>query len=230
MGGAVEFSMKEYIREIIAGIKEKTSGMDRKEKFMYMLEYYWYHILGIISTVALVLLFVIHYAYGNKKPVFTCVLVNQEMGMEEARKTAKDFAVSSGLPEEQVVVSPDYIFSYGDVVLEGVNESSYEKFFFQWKNQEIDAVIIPESFYLYIKEEGGGFKGLDGKITEEFESYMDNGICTAVILGTDSFTEKISGKEDEKLLLAFPDNGRHTEECWEFLKFARENGTGKWGM
>ena len=150
--------------------------------------------------------------------------------MEEAQKTAKDFAVSSGLPEEQVVISTDYIFSYGDVVLEGVNESSYEKFFFQWKNQEIDAVIIPESFYLYIKEEGGGFKGLDGKITGEFEFYMDNGICTAVILGKDSFTEKISGKEDEKLLLAFPDNGRHTEECWEFLKFAGENGTGKWGM
>ena len=150
--------------------------------------------------------------------------------MEEAQKTAKDFAVSSGLPEEQVVISTDYIFSYGDVVLEGVNESSYEKFFFQWKNQEIDAVIIPESFYLYIKEEGGGFKGLDGKITGEFEVYMDNGICTAVILGKDSFTEKISGKEDEKLLLAFPDNGRHTEECWEFLKFAGENGTGKWGM
>ena len=148
--------MKEYIEEVIAGIKEKTSGMDKKEKLMYILEYYWYHILGIISTVALVLLFVIHYAYGNKKPVFTCVLVNQEMGMEEAQKTAKDFAVSSGLPEEQVVISTDYIFSYGDVVLEGVNESSYEKFFFQWKNQEIDAVIIPESFYLYIKEEGGG--------------------------------------------------------------------------
>ena len=95
----MEFSMKEYIEEVITGIKEKTSGMDKKEKLMYILEYYWYHILGIISTVALVLLFVIHYAYGNKKPVFTCVLVNQEMGMEEAQKTAKDFAVSSGLPE-----------------------------------------------------------------------------------------------------------------------------------
>lgn len=199
MRGVVEIFMKEYIAEI----KEKTSGMSKKEVCIYVLEYYWYHILGIIATIALVLLFVTHYVSGNKKPVFTCVLVNQEMGMEEAQKIAKDFAISSGLPEKRVVISSDYTFSYGDVVLEGVNESSYEKFFFQWENQEIDAIVMPESFYIYIKEMGGMFREVDREITEEFETYIDNGVCTAIVFGKDSFTEKVSGRKDEKLLLAF---------------------------
>lgn len=157
--GAVEIFMKEYIAEI----KEKTSGMSKKEVCIYVMEYYWYHILGITATIALVLLFVSHYASGNEKPAFTCVLINQETGIEEAQEMAKDFAISSGLPEKQVIISPDYTFSYGNVLLEGVNESSYEKFFFQLGNNEIDAIVMPESFYLYIREMGGMFQELDKK-------------------------------------------------------------------
>ena len=218
--GAVEIFMKEYIAEI----KEKTSGMSKKEVCIYVMEYYWYHILGITATIALVLLFVSHYASGNEKPVFTCVLINQETGIEEAQEMAKDFAISSGLPEEQVIISPDYTFSYGNVLLEGVNESSYEKFFFQLGNNEIDAIVMPESFYLYIREMGGMFQKLDKKMVKEFETYTDNGICTAVVLGKDSFTEKVIGKKDEKLLLAFPDNSRHKEECGQFLRFIGKKG------
>lgn len=207
--------MKKYLEDI----REKTSEMTRKEKSNYIWTYYWYHILGSVFIIALILLFVLHYGFGNRKPVFTCILVNQEIGASQTQDMAEAFAGNFDLPVEQIVISADYMFSYGDVILEGANESSFEKFFFQWRNKEIDAVILPESFYLYVKKMGGAFKKLDEKTVEGFIPYMDDRVCTAVVLGNDSFTEKISGKKDEKLLLAFPETGIHAEECNMFLEF-----------
>ena len=68
---------------------------------------------------------------------------------------------------------------------------------------------------------GGGFHILDGQDTEGLTAYMDSGKCTAVVLGNDSFTELLSGKKDEKLLLAFPSSGKHTEENRRFLAYMK---------
>lgn len=221
--------METLMKKYIVDIQEKTSGMSKKEKYAYILTYYWYHILGISAIIALILLFTFHYCFGNKKPVFTCILVNQEMETSQAGEMAESFAECFNLPMEQVVITSDYLFSYGDVQLEGVNETSYEKFFLQWRNEEIDAVIIPESFYFYVKELGGEFKMLDEEAVEGVVPYMDENICTAIVLGNDSFTERISGKKDEKLLLAFPETGQHTEECEMFLEFLKNFNTEKGG-
>jgi len=200
-------------------IQEKTSGMTKREKLDYIWTYYWYHILGAVVIIALIFLFAWHYAFGNKKPVFTCIVVNRESEMNQVGEMARAFAKESGLPAEQVVFLADYMFSYGDVHLEGINESTYEKFFFQWRNKEIDAVILPESFYWHVKEMGGTFRKLDENMTEGFTPYMDERKCTAVVLG--------DGSSCEKVLLAFPETGQHFEECRGFLTFLRLWSTGE---
>lgn len=218
---------------ILEDIKAKTSAMDRKEAFSYILTYYWYHILGIVLAAALILLFTGHYLFGNQKPIFTCVMVNQRMDDDRDQRIAKSFADAAGLPEKQVVVDSNYHFSYDQTILEGVNESSYEKFFFQWGNKELDAVILSEGFYRHCKSMGGEFRQLTEKETEGFAEYMDGGTCTAVILGRDRFLEQVNGKKDEKLLLAFPTTGKHEKESGQFLKFLREsqeNRTGGIGL
>lgn len=207
------------IKKYWKDIKEKTSGMNKQETCSYILAYYWYHILIVASVIALVLLFAIHYGFGNKKPLFTCLIVNQEMDGLRDQEMARSFAREAGLPEDRVVIDSDYNFSYGKFQLEGANESSYEKFFFQWQNQEIDAVIMSESFYLHCKELGGGFRVLEESEVEGFTAYMDEGQCRAVTLGNDRFTERVNGKKDEKLLLAFPVSGKHVEASKSFLEF-----------
>lgn len=202
-------------------IQEKTAGLGRKETCAYILTYYWYHMLIFVAIVALVFLFGVHYGFGNKKPVFTCLMVNQEIDTVRDQEMAESFAKESGLPKDRVVIDSDYNFSYDGLQLEGVNESSYEKLFFQWQNQEIDAMIMSESFYMHCKEMGGGFHILDGQDTEGFTAYMDGGKCTAVVLGNDSFTELLNGKKDEKLLLAFPSSRKHTEENRSFLAYMK---------
>lgn len=199
-------------------IKEKTRNMNRQETCAYILTYYWYHMLIIFSIAALVLLFTVHYAFGNKKPVFTCIIVNQETDPVRDREIAEDFAGASGLPAERIRIDSDYNFSYEGLQLEGVNESSYEKFFFQWENEEIDAVILPESFYRHCREMGGRFRVLEEDEIKVLQPFTDEGECTAVILGNDSFMERVSGRK-EKLLLAFPSTGKHTEESREFLEY-----------
>ncbi len=200
-------------------LKEKTSGMNRQETCSYILTYYWYHILIAVSAAALVLLFAIHYGFGNKKPLFTCLIVNQEMDAVRDQKMADSFAAAAGISKDRVVIDSDYNFSYGEHRFENVNESSYEKFFLKWQNREIDAVILSESFYRHCKEMGGRFQSLEEQETEGFTAYMDEGQCRAVELGNDGATEWISGKEDEKLLLAFPSSGKHIAEGRSFLKY-----------
>jgi len=207
----------EMFRERWINIREKTSGMNKKEVGAYIAAYYWPHILAAISIIALIFLFGGHYLSGNVKPSFTCVMVNQRADRERDNRIADTYAKEAGLRREEVVVDSDYNFSYGDVCLEGVNESSYEKFFFQWRNGELDAVIMSESFYEYCKEAGGEFCRIED--AGSFEAYVDDGICRAVVLGCDSFMEKLTGNENERLLLAFPETGRHKKAADEFLKY-----------
>lgn len=207
--------MNKYLKDI----KEKTLGMNKKEACSYIWTYYWYHILGIVSIAALIFLFICHYGFGNKKPVFTCMIVNQEINTLRDQEMADSFAEKTGLPKERIVIDSDYNFSYGQVRLEGANESSYEKFFFQWQNHEIDAVILPESFYRHCKEMGGEFRTIEEETVKGFDVYMDEGECRAVILGNDSFMEKITGRKDEKLLFAFPVSGENEQEGRSFMEY-----------
>lgn len=202
----------------VVDIREKTSGMDRKSRCSYILTYYWPHILGSISIVALILLFSGHYIYGNKKPEFTCVMVDQGTDTDRDSRMAESFAEENGLDSELVTVDSSYIFSYGEYQMQGVDESSYEKFFFQWRNQELDAVIMPESFYQYCLEMGGSFRIINVSDTGTLEPYMDGGECRGVILGMDSFAEEVFGVE-EQLLLAFPETEREVKYNKEFLSY-----------
>lgn len=217
------------MRKCFADIKEKTSKMNKKEACSYILTYYWYHILGFFSMIALILLFGIHYGINNQKPVFTCVMVNQAADTAKDQQIIKEFSEYADIPQESIIIDSEYNFSYGDFKLEGVNESSYEKFFFQWRNEELDAVILSESFFEYCREMGGQFRNIEKAYSGSFERYMEGEQSPAVILGTDTFTEMIDGRKDEKLLLAFPETGKHETECRAFMEYLcmeKEGGTG----
>lgn len=203
----------------LADIREKTKHMKKKEACSYVFTYYWYHMLIAVSIAALIFLLGIHYFGGKKPMLFSCIIVNQEIDAARDQKLAAFFAEVAGIPEEQVLVDSNYNFSFEDLHLSGVNESSYEKFFFLWRNGEIDAVILSESFYQHCRKMGGEFQVLTKEETEGFEVYEDGEECTAVVLGTDRFMEKVSGKEEEKLLLAFPVTAGHTAESRAFLSY-----------
>lgn len=211
-----------FLRRYLDDIKEKTVGTSRQEKASYVFTYYWYHILIIISIIVLIFFTVRFYVFGNQKPEFTCVLVNQEMDDNRDARIAQIFAEENGIDPERVTVDSDYVFSYGDVQLQGVNESSYDKFFLKWRNEEIDAVILSESMYEFCREMRGEFRSLKDMDTSGFETYTDGGEVTAVVLGMDKFMEEATGTTEEKALLAFPDNGKHAELCDDFLQCIRE--------
>lgn len=210
-------------RRYLDDIREKTADMSVRQKISYVITYYWYHILIIVSIIALIFFLVRFYVFGNQKPQFECVIVDQEMDDERDARIAQSFAEAEGLDEELVVVDSDFVFSYGDLKLDGVNESSYDKFFLKWQNEEIDAVILSESMYRFCREMHGEFRSLDGMDVSGFETYEDGGKTTAVVLGMDKFMEAATGRTDEKLLLAFPDNGRHGDLCEAFLECMKDH-------
>ena len=209
--------MRHYIREI----RENISGMSPRDKAEYILTYYWYHILGVAAAAGLVLFLIIHFGFREAPPLFTCAMVNQEINYERDGELEKDFSEASGIDPDRMDINSDFNISYGDTKLEGVNESSYEKFFFKWQNEELDAVVLPESFYQYCRELGGTFRSIAGWDTEGMSVYEDGGEATAVDVAETSLAGYLEKETGERLLLAFPDTGGHEEACREFLDFIR---------
>ena len=209
--------MRHYIREI----RENTAGMSPRDKAEYILTYYWYHILGIAAAAGLVLFLIIHFGFREAPPLFTCAMVNQEINYERDGELEKDFSEASGIDPDWMDINSDFNISYGDTKLEGVNESSYEKFFFKWQNEELDAVVLPESFYQYCRELGSTFRSIAGWDTEGMSVYEDGGEATAVDVAETSLAGYLDNETGERLLLAFPDTGSHEEACREFLDFIR---------
>ena len=190
------------MKKWISRIKQNTEGMNPKEKRAYIRQYYWHYFLigGII--LALLILLVYHLAFGNKKPVFQCVVVNQTIDYSRDEKISAGFAQTLGVKEDRVVFDSDYLLSYDDVQLPEANESSYEKFFLNWHVHELDAMIIPESFYEYCQRQGGEF-------TETVE------------LNDPAVLDKLGLREpeDDKLLLCIPSDSKHKEEGKKFMEY-----------
>ena len=116
--------MGHYIREI----RKNTAGMNRREKGEYILTYYWYHILGMIGAICLILFLIIHFGFREAPPLFTCALVNQEINFTRDEEIEKDFSAVSGIDEKRMEINSDFNIAYGDIEPEGINESSYENF------------------------------------------------------------------------------------------------------
>ena len=207
------------MRDWIEDIRTKTADMNRKDTLSYIWTYYWYHILIFLSVLALIFIFIVHYA-TYKKPEFTCVMINQKIDTPRDNWITKQFAEEAGIKEKRININSNYNFSYGKVKLDDVNESSYEKFFLQWKNHELDAVIMPESFYRYCKKLGGEFRTLDNWQGGTYETYIDKGKFAAVVIGKDQLT-------GEKLLLAFPKTGKHEKASRMFMKYISTKKGGK---
>ncbi len=211
------------MKGFFAKIRENTAGMTGREKAEYIGAYYWYHILGLAAALGLVLFLILHFGFREAPPAFTCVLVNQDINFARDQKLGEDFARAAGLSADQVEVDSDFNLSYGNIQLEGVNESSYEKFFFKWRNQELDAVLMPESFYEYCKELGGAFYSLEQWDIQGLPVYEESGAPAAIKAEKTGLAEYLNNETGEALLLAFPDTGKNQEQCGAFLEFLRNS-------
>lgn len=189
--------MGKWIRDI----REKTADMDREQAFTYVMSYYWYHILAAGILLGLTLLLVYHIGWGDRRKEFTCVMVNQEIDYGRDKKLAEEFGAYAGLEAKEILIDSDYQISYRDKQMENAKESSYEKFFFNWQAKEIDAMVMPESFYEYCQEQGGVF--------------MKEKIPVGMTILKDTLTEE-SG---DPVYLVFVADTKHGKLCEEFRRY-----------
>ncbi|MCD7957077.1 MAG: hypothetical protein LUG93_15275 [Lachnospiraceae bacterium] len=210
------------MREQIKIIRQRMSCMTAGERVSYIITYYWYHILGMAALLFLPVFLAVHVAGAMERTEFTCVLVNQAIDYERDDELGERLADWLGLKASLVEVDSDYNISYGDVQLDGVNESSYEKFFFKWNNKELDAVILPESFYEYCKELGGSFRDLQEFETGDLPLYEDSGTIVGVRIEETGLLNDLSNETGEVLLLVFPESADRMEYCQSFLDYIQE--------
>ncbi|MCD8012808.1 MAG: hypothetical protein LUG99_06490 [Lachnospiraceae bacterium] len=200
-------------------IRLRTADMTGKEKVSYIANYYWYHILGLAALVFFPVFLAVHVAGAAEKTEFTCVLVNQAIDYERDNSLGESLADWLGLKASLVDVDSNYNISYGDIQLTGINESSYEKFFFKWNNNELDAVILPESFYEYCKELGGTFRNLEEFDTGTLPLYENDGAAAGVLIEGSGLQSMLPNETGEELILVFPESADRADYCQEFLDF-----------
>ena len=210
---------------IIRNIKETTKEMSRKEKMEYIVTYYWYHILGIVVVFSLIVFGIVHFAFPEKKPLFTCALVNQKIDSMRDGELEKKFADFSQSEEDRIRFDSDYIISYQNEEREeseeDSNQSGFDKFFFQWSGGDLDAVIMTEDFLSYCIEVGGKFHEARKFDTEGLNLVKVDGIQAVDLDGT-KLEQFLNGTENRDLVLVFPETGKHTKSCQKFLDYLKQ--------
>ncbi len=218
-------------------IKTKTKHMNRDAKAEYIMNYYWYHILLGVLTLGLLILGIYHVTWGKRKTEFSLVIVNQDINYQRDQTLQDGFAQYSHLPAEQIQADSDYMISYGDVQLKGINESSYEKFFFGWSAGAMDAVIMPKSFYDYCIEQNGRFLPLTELYEDnqtdvlpyreenQEEIYLqEDGVSIGVWLDQTDLSEYFMLNEQDPYVLVFPTTMKHHKAAGKFLNYALFGG------
>lgn len=218
------------IRKWITDIREKTENMSREQAIEYVRNYYWYHILIVAVFLGIFMLLIYHVGWGDRTKEFYCVLVNQKIDFERDEELAHGFAESSGIREKKVSVNSDYQISYPGNKLEDINESSYEKFFFNWAAGDVDAVIMPESFYRYCKEQEGEFadlkrwaenSGMDAEaLIEDSVLYEEQGSFPALYIKKTCLSDFVEDRDEDPVLLVFPrnsDNGKNSRIFFNYV-------------
>lgn len=208
--------MKRYIQDI----RDRTADMTPAQKTEYIVTYYWHHILGLCAALVLLIFLIVHFGFGEKEPYFNLVLINQPIDYGRDEEMEQAFLAYLGdYGGGPVDISSDYNFSYGEIKLEGVNESSYEKFFFRLGGGELDAVLMPESFYRHCLEMDVEFTDLSELETGDMRIFEDGGKQAAVYVEKTGLAGFLDNRTGETLLLAFPSSSTHRQACQEFLRF-----------
>lgn len=213
------------IRKWMNDIREKTENMNREQTAEYVFSYYWYHMLLAAIAFGLLILVIYHIGWGDKEKDFTCVLVNQQIDYERDESLEEAFQEVAGMKKKKVEVDSDYLISYGNVQLEDANESSYEKFFFNWMAGEVDAVLMPESFYDFCNKQGGTYTKIEEMLgseeiaeAEEF-IYQDQGENVGIYVEDTLLSDYIVSEENDPVLLVFPADSKHKEAGKTFARF-----------
>lgn len=213
------------MRNIFKEIRGQTAHMDKEQKWEHIFTYYWYHMLIAAIVAGLLVLFVRHLFFRGPKKEFICVLINQAVDYDRDKSLAQDFAGASGIGESLIYFDSDYQFSYEGKKLEGVNESSYEKFFFRWSTGELDAVVMPESFYKHCIEIGNGFADLRPMLAKGQEAslaaqlYTADGRCDALYVKGSRLEHYIEDSDDDPRLVVFIEEGGHPQADQKFFDF-----------
>ncbi len=209
----------------IEDIRVKTKAMDRAQKKEYIMAYYWYHILIAFVLLVIAGIVIYHIVWGSREKLFSLAIVNQQIDYERDEKLSVQFAESIGVNSKEVFTDSDYLLSYGDVELDGVKESSFEKFFLGWQAGVLDAVIMPESFFKYCIEKDGEFTGIEelcqdmGLESKEDAIYKYNGQSIGIYIEKTGIAGNFIFESTDPVILVFLKNSKHLKECREFAGF-----------
>ncbi len=213
------------IKEWAEDIRIKTKNMNREQTAEYIRNYYWYHILLSVLALGLTILLAYHLTWGRQRTDFTLVIINQKVDFSRDEEIRDAFSKSSGIRDKYIHIDSDYLISYDDVKLEGVNVSHLEKFFFNWSSKDLDAVVMPESFYASCTRQKAAFTELSS-VWQDFmplsSMFQQDGENIGVYLEDTKLARYLVSSKDDPVVVLFPVDTKHEEAREKFLQYILE--------
>lgn len=231
--------MREMIKQWYAKEQEKMAEMSKEEKIDYIIEYYKFHILGIVFLIIAISWTFYHFVLDNKEEGFNCAMVNCAIE-GDSLSLSDDLTEYMGYNPKKITAyfDPDYQIAYPGVDNRAADNSFYEKFFLNIRSGVLDAAIMPKSYMEYCNTVGHPFYDVYDVLNEEqIEKYEadfltgkdDEGneyTCGIDISELPFFEEmgieEVEANAGEPLVLTFPYGGKHLEESSKFLTYLEQ--------
>lgn len=192
--------------------------MTKKQKVEYIFTYYKWRILGVCAGVGLIFFLIVHFAFPDKEPLFSCALINQRIDYDRDDELELDFSNYSGIDLDRLDIDSDYNISYPGHEIEDANTGIFDKFFIKYSNGEYDAMITSVDFAGYCQQMGAEYTDISEYDTGNLPLYEENGISGIDITQT-KIIDKLNISDGDKLLLVFPAEGKNHESCQKFLSY-----------
>lgn len=192
--------------------------MTKKQRAEYIFTYYKWHILGICAGVGLIIFLIVHFAFPDKEPLFSCALINQRIDYDRDDGLESDFSNYSGIDLDRIDIDSDYNISYPGHEIEDANSGIFDKFFIKYSNGDFDAMITTADFAEYCQQMGAQYTDISEFDTGDLSLYEENGISGIDITQT-KIMDKLDISDGDKLLLVFPAEGKHHDSCQKFISY-----------
>lgn len=219
--------------------KNEWDNMPFKDKISYIL---YNHTAGIVFGIFAICLIVglgYHFIFNGNNCCFNLAVVNgytSESDIKLSEKLDKVFGYDGS--KEYTYVDTEYqvSYEYDEVNIENTaaDNSFYDKFFLNIRTGQIDAAIVPKSFFDYCNSLGNVFYDVEYVLSDEQSEKLkerfiagktdDGEFVNGIEIGECNYLEEtgitfVDVNSDDSYILVFPINGSHIRKCKEFVDY-----------
>lgn len=153
--------------------QEKISKLTGKQKAVYILEYYWLWILGILLGISFLVFVVYRAAFSIKENWFFAVYANTREEVGNGSELWREYVNFTGYDTREKNVEFQANCYFDPTVSGGTNNSYYQSFVAYVESETLDVVTMEKDALTEVGKTGRLLDLRDERCAAVFEKYQD---------------------------------------------------------